>query len=194
MTQLTFPIGPTLGQQYTAQNGATYEWTGKAWKVLAPPVPTTFTNLITFLQGLALANGQTLVSEGPGVVGLRLQGTDPNPPNTIFNIYPYYKDANNWTRVVFDTSFGDIQIRIESDGDGHMDRSGSIWLNNFFFRTNIGFIGDNEVDVGTPSQNRPRMIYVGTAVHAPTQPPGTNDDTLATTEFVTAAIAAALGP
>jgi hypothetical protein len=33
MARLTFPQLPTVGQEYEAQNGVTYEWTGIAWRV-----------------------------------------------------------------------------------------------------------------------------------------------------------------
>ena len=33
---LTFPTEPTLGQEYVADNSATYQWTGSAWSTQMP--------------------------------------------------------------------------------------------------------------------------------------------------------------
>ena len=33
---ITFPTDPTLGQEYVADNSATYQWTGSAWSTLSP--------------------------------------------------------------------------------------------------------------------------------------------------------------
>jgi hypothetical protein len=34
---ITFPVAPDAGEQHTAENGVTYEWTGVAWRVVATP-------------------------------------------------------------------------------------------------------------------------------------------------------------
>lgn len=33
---VTFPTDPTIGQEYVADNSATYQWTGSAWSTLVP--------------------------------------------------------------------------------------------------------------------------------------------------------------
>lgn len=33
---ITFPIEPELGQEYVAENSATYQWTGSAWSTVLP--------------------------------------------------------------------------------------------------------------------------------------------------------------
>jgi hypothetical protein len=33
---ITFPTSPTLGQEYVADNSATYQWTGSAWSTQVP--------------------------------------------------------------------------------------------------------------------------------------------------------------
>ena len=33
---ITFPTDPTLGQEYVADNSATYQWTGNSWSTLTP--------------------------------------------------------------------------------------------------------------------------------------------------------------
>jgi hypothetical protein len=33
---ITFPADPAVGQEYVADNSATYQWTGSAWSTLTP--------------------------------------------------------------------------------------------------------------------------------------------------------------
>ena len=33
---IVFPTDPTLGQEYVADNSATYQWTGNSWSTLTP--------------------------------------------------------------------------------------------------------------------------------------------------------------
>jgi len=33
---ITFPTDPEIGQEYVADNTATYQWTGSIWSTLAP--------------------------------------------------------------------------------------------------------------------------------------------------------------
>ncbi len=33
---ITFPTEPTLGQEYVAENSATYQWTGTIWSTQVP--------------------------------------------------------------------------------------------------------------------------------------------------------------
>jgi hypothetical protein len=36
MTAITFPTSPEIGQEYVADNSATYQWTGSTWSTLVP--------------------------------------------------------------------------------------------------------------------------------------------------------------
>lgn len=199
---ITFPSAPNTGDQHTAENGTTYEWTGQAWRVVTPTggggggvdptQPNDWTAVQTFVAGLGIgpAGGPMLKPDGPNTLGWfgAIPAGDSRWPR--LNLYTQYTDASNWARIVLDFSYGTLQIYIESAGTGHADRAISLWCDNLQIRAPMNFIGDNEVNIGDPGSGRPRDIFVGRSVHAPTQAPGTSNDILATTEFVAEAIAA----
>jgi len=264
MAQITFPGSPTVGDQHVAENGVKYEWTGLAWRVIAPAVvpgggtitavnpgvglsgggdngdvtldiepvgveagdygdashfpkisvnaqgqvigvelvalpdmtpPGVFPNPVTFDQGI-LFNGQfRFIDMGQNRIALLPIGDSTSAPvdkSVKVYLYSQYTDANNWARVTFDFQYGDLAVYREQHGTVIEPlHNMTLWFDSVTIRGGLDFFAGGIGDPSNPSKC-PTDVYIGSAGHAPTPPPGASDDRLATTEFVTLAIAAAL--
>lgn len=204
MASITFPSDPTEGQEHEAENGVTYAWRTNRWQVnrsdaggsgVNPDDPVTWKALQTFLSGIKFGNVK-LNENGQNILEWKPADGQPYayPHFPVFRIYTYYLDDDNYSRVVFDFSYGSFQCQFEHQGTvpgEASDGAALMWFSNIYIRGNLLFIGGNEVDIGSAANpgNRPRNIYVGTAVHAPTIEPEANDDRLVTAEWVKARLA-----
>jgi len=69
MSAIDFPNSPTVGQQFTANNGVTYEWTGVFWKVVVARAGASVSfYAVNVAQGYNLAAGAAAVPVVPATV------------------------------------------------------------------------------------------------------------------------------
>jgi hypothetical protein len=63
---INFPNSPTTGDEYTAENGVTYQWDGVSWSIMATDSDDAFlTNSNTVSANYTLPAGRNAVSAGP---------------------------------------------------------------------------------------------------------------------------------
>lgn len=63
---INFPNSPTTGDEYTAENGVTYQWDGVVWSVMTTDSSDAFiTNINTVASSYTLPAGRNAMSAGP---------------------------------------------------------------------------------------------------------------------------------
>lgn len=78
MAAINFPDAPTVGQQFSAANGVTYQWNGTQWFVIGGASGGPFLPI----SGGILTGELTTVASGAGSAGFNLPaGTAPTTPN-----------------------------------------------------------------------------------------------------------------